>query len=97
MNGTPESSKADLKKAKTLRLIRKVWMVLVPLFAAIILWRLYNYSNGNDSLSGILSPLGMLLIGIASLLGERYKIQKSILFGLALVLVITALVLLFVN
>ena len=97
MNNPSENTEADLKKAKTLQMVRTVWMILVPLFAAIILWRLYNYANGKDNLSGILSPLGLMLIGIASILSERYKMLRTILIAVAMILVVSALVLLFVN
>lgn len=97
MNNPSDNTEADLKKAKTLRMIRTVWMILVPLFAAIILWRLYNYSNGKDNLSGILSPLGLTLIGIASIINERHKMLRTVLIAAAMILVISALVLLFVD
>ncbi|MDQ3131454.1 MAG: hypothetical protein M3Q99_11930 [Acidobacteriota bacterium] len=96
MNNISENTEVDLKKAKTARTIRIVWMILIALFGAVILWNLYNYTNGKDNLRSILSPLGMVFLGIASLLDDRSKTLKSILLGVAMILVITGLVLVIV-
>jgi len=96
MNNISENTEEDSKKAKAARTARIVWMILIPIFGLVILWDLYNYANGKDNLRGILSPLGMILLGIASLLDERSKTLKSILLGAAMILVITGLVLVIV-
>jgi len=96
MNNISENKEEDLKKAKSARTARIVWMILIPIFGAVILWTLYNYANGKDNLRSILSPLGMIFLGIASLLDDRSKTLKSILLGVAMILVITGLVLVIV-
>jgi hypothetical protein len=67
---------------------RKVWIFLVGLFAALLLMRLYNWSQGSDSIYRSSAPAAMLLLGVGYLLPSRgllYYLLSAI--GLLLLLV----------
>lgn len=71
----------------------KAWYVLIPIFALIILWRLYDWSRGEDHLSGILSPLGMIFIGLATITGTRNPPVYYLFLALGSISVIAGLIL----
>ena len=72
---------------------RKVWMFLIPLFAVIILFNLYNWwTQGKDTLPSILSPLGMIFVGLASITGSRNKPLSYVFLVLGMIAVVGGLV-----
>jgi hypothetical protein len=93
MNDTPENTEEYLDKNKTMRTI---WMIVTAVFAAIVLWRLYLWSNGQDNLRSVLSSLGMVFVGLGAMIRPRNRKLSYIFTGIALVLVITGLVLMFI-
>ncbi len=83
-------------KAKAAQTMRVIWIILIAVFAVIVLWRLYDWSNGRDSLRGILSPLGMIFVATGALIRPRNRNLSYIFTGIALVLVISGLILMLV-
>ncbi len=96
MNNTTNDLDETAKKAKVAQTMRVTWMILTPVFAALVLWQLYGWSNGRDNLRGILSPLGMFFVGLGLLAVGRNKTLSYILIGIAMILVISSLVLLII-
>lgn len=78
---------------KTMRII---WTILIVVFAALVLLRLYGWSKGQDNLRGLLSPLGMVFVGLGAIIRPRNRMLSYVFTGIALVLVITGLVLMLV-
>lgn len=95
MEQTNENDENRLKKVKMQKTARVIWMVLVPVFAAVIFWRLFGYANGKDTLTGILPPLGMIFVGLSFIVDERRKTLRSVLIALAMVLVVAGLIFVF--
>lgn len=91
MDNTPENPDETAKREKTLRMIRNVWMFLIPFFVVIILLRLYNWNQGQDSLVGILPPLGMIFVGLAQIVGKSNKTLSYALLAVAMIFVISGL------
>lgn len=87
---------AAAKKAKMMRTVRIVWSVLIPIFAVIICIRLYSWSQGKDGLREILSPTGMIFVGLANIFTKRNKTLSTIFVALGLILVVAGLATLFV-
>ncbi|HXH69349.1 MAG TPA: hypothetical protein VNI60_03280 [Pyrinomonadaceae bacterium] len=75
-----------------MRTARTMWMILIPIFAVLVLFNLYNWTRGKDGLSGILSPLGMMFVGLASITGSRNKPLSYIFLVLGMLAVIGGLV-----
>lgn len=96
MNNTSDDLDENPKNAKMLQTMRIIWMILIAVFAAVVLWRLYDWSNGQDNLRGVLSPLGMIFVGAGALIRPRNKMLSYIFTGIAMILVISGLVLLFI-
>ncbi len=84
------------KKGKLMRTLRIIWSILIAVFAAVILFRIYSWSQGQGNLHEILSPLGMIFVGLANIFSTRNKTLSSIFVGLAVILVTAGLITLFV-
>ncbi len=89
MNNEPNNV---AKKEKLLRTVRIIWSMLSAVFALIVLWRLYNWSQGKDGWHEILSPLGMVFVGLGTIIGSRNKNLSYVLLAIAVILVISGLV-----
>lgn len=96
MNETPNNSEEYLNKNKTMQTMSVVWKILIVVFAAIVAWRLYQWSIGQDNLRGILSPLGMIFVGLGAIIRPRNRNLSYIFTGVALILVFTGLALMFI-
>lgn len=96
MNNTPGNTGEDSNKNKTMKTMRIIWMILTAVFAAIILWRLYQWSNGQDNLRGILSSFGMVFVGLGAIIRPRNRTISYVFTGIALVLVFTGLALMLI-
>jgi hypothetical protein len=96
MNDTPETPQQASNNFVKNRTLHKIWMVLIPFFLLIIIWRLYNWSNGQENFVGVLPPLGMIFVGMGTLIRPRNRNLSFLFTGIAMVLVITALILMFV-
>ncbi len=70
---------------------RKVGIFLVGLFAALLLLRLYNWSQGSDSIYRSSAPAAMLLLGIGYLLPSR-GLLYYLLSAIGLLLLIVTLI-----
>lgn len=68
-----KSPEEKLKQEKASKTARTLWMVLTPIFAVLLLFNLYRWTQGKDTLSSILSQSGVMLIGLATLIGSRNK------------------------
>lgn len=95
MDNTPNSPSVDSKNAKTMRLLGNAWKILIAFFAVIILWRVYGWSQGQENLTSILPPLGMIFVGLGALVRPRNRILSLVLTGIAVLLVVSSLVLMF--
>lgn len=93
INGSPDGE----KKAKMMRTLRYIWMVLIPLFGIILLLNLYNWKYNNNSLSGIFSPLTFIFLGLASIVGKEKKALHYIFLGIAIISLLAGITLLFIN
>jgi len=73
--------------------LRFLWMFLIAIFAAVIIFRVVSWSRGEgDGLYGILSPLGMIFVGLVQIPVTGNKAVRSILLIVAMVLVLAGLV-----
>lgn len=84
------------KKEKAARTMRVIWSIIVPIFAFVVLFDLYEWSRGNGALRQIFSPLGMVFVGLAGIFGARNKTLRTVLIAIALILVISGLITLIV-
>ena len=75
----------------------KAWYFLIPLFVLIIVWRLYDWSQGRDDFFGIFSPLGMIFVGLASLAGRQNRPLHYFFLAVGLISVTVGLVSLFMR
>ncbi len=88
-----KSPEEILKQEKMLKTARTVWMFLIPLFAIVILFNLYTWrTQGKDNFLSILSPLGMIFVGLASITGSRNKLLSYVFLALGMIFVIAGLV-----
>lgn len=94
MDNTPDD--LDAQKAKTVRTMRLVWMVLIAIFALLAVWRFYDWSRGQDNLRGVMSPFGMIFLGIGAIIRPQNKQLSYVFTGIALMLVLTNLVLMLI-
>lgn len=92
-----DDSGGAAQKAKLARTMQIVWTILIAVFVVIITFRLYGWANGTDNLRGILSPLGMIFIGAGAIIRPRNPNLSYVFTGIALVLVISGLILMFVD
>lgn len=93
MDNQQTDEAAALKKENLMRTLRIVWSVLIAVFVAIILFRLYSWSQGKGDLHEILSPLGMIFVGLSNIFSSRNnKTLTGVLVAIALVLVVSGLV-----
>lgn len=76
--------------------MRLVWTILTVVFAVMVLWRLYDWSNGHENLRGFLSPIGMIFVGVGALIRPRNRNLSFVFTGIALILVFTSLVLMLI-
>jgi hypothetical protein len=97
MNNTPEDHDRNAKREKSLRTIRIIWMFLIPIFAIIVLLRLFSWNQGQGNLVGILPPLGMILVGLAQIIGKRNKTLTYALLAVAMIFVVSGLALTMMN
>lgn len=96
MDNNPIDDAAAAKKEKTMRTVRIIWLIIIPIFAVIICIRLYSWSQGKGGLHEILSPLGMIFVGLANIYGTRNKTLSTVFVALGLILVVSGLVTLFI-
>lgn len=90
------TSEAELKKAKSYRAMKIIWTILIAVFSVIIVIRLYEWSQGKDNFRGILAPIGLVFVGAGVLVRRRNPVMGNILSGIAIVIVLTALVLMLI-
>ncbi len=98
MDNEPNNIAVDetAKKEKTMRTVRILWSILAAVFAFIVLLRLYSWSQGKDGLHEILSPLGMVFVGLSTIVGSRNKNLSYVLLAIALILVVSGLATMFI-
>lgn len=96
MDNPPKNTEEYLDKNKTMRTMRIIWKILIAVFVVIVVWRFYEWSIGRDNLRGILSPLGMIFVGLGAITRPRNRNLSYVFTGIALVLVVTGLILMFV-
>lgn len=93
MSDTLNNETEPEKKARQMRTIRKIWMFLIPLFVIVVLFNLYNWSNGEGNIRSIYPPLGMIFVGLATTVGEGKQILRYAFLALGMIFVVTGLVL----
>lgn len=86
----------DEKKRRQLEWARKAWLVLIPIFALLVLFMLYNWSQGKGSLTSIFSPLALMFVGLSTIFSTKNKVLQYIFLGLGMILVVTGLIFLIV-
>jgi UDP-N-acetylmuramyl pentapeptide phosphotransferase/UDP-N-acetylglucosamine-1-phosphate transferase len=84
------------QKANSNRTVQTIWTILIVVFAVVIVLNLYNWTQGKENLRGILSPLGMIFVGAGAIIRPRNPKLSYVFTGIALVLVLTGLILMFV-
>jgi len=87
-----KSPEEKLKQETAVKAARKVWMVLIPIFVIVILFNLYGWTQGKDNLPSILSPLGMIFVGLASITGSRNRVLSYIFIVAGMIAVVAGLV-----
>ncbi len=55
MNDTPNDETNAEKKARQIEMIKKMWLVLIPIFSIILLFKLYSWSRGKDDITYFLA------------------------------------------
>ena len=89
----PNTGNETAKKEQTARrTMRIIWSILMVVFVVVILLRLHAWSQGTGGLHQILSPLGMVFLGVANLIGAGNKNLQRVLIAIALVLVVAGLI-----
>ena len=96
MNNTPDNFDVDAKKAKQIQTMRVIWIILLAVFTVIAVWHLYDWSRGRDNFRGALSPFGMIFLGIGALVRPKNRQLSYVFTGIAMILVFTGLILMFV-
>lgn len=96
MDNIPDNLDLDAKNAKAWKTMRFIWMILIAIFALLAVWRLYDWSRGQDNLRGVMSPFGMLFLGIGAIIRPQNAKLSYVFTGIALFLVFTSLILLFI-
>ena len=96
MNNEPIDTDDAAKKEKAAQTMRIIWSILTVVFTFFALSQLYEWSVGKTGLRHILSPLAMVVVGLAGVFGRRNKSLRTVLFAIALILVIAALITMFV-
>lgn len=84
------------KKRRQMEWARKFWMYLIPVFALLILFMLYNWSQGKGNLRSILSPLTLIAIGLSTIFSTRNRLLQYVFLAIGIVLAVTTLVLLII-
>jgi len=87
-----KSPEEELKREKTLKTMRTIWMILIPLFAVLALFNLYRWTQGKDGLPSFLSQSGMVLVGLAVIIGSRNKSLSYVFSVLGVIAVVAGLV-----
>ena len=72
--------------------MRTIWMILIPLFAVLALFNLYRWTQGKDGLPSFLSQSGMVLVGLAVIIGSRNKSLSYVFSVLGVIAVVAGLV-----
>jgi hypothetical protein len=96
MDNTPEILEEEAKRAKNIQTMRTIWMILIVVFAVIAVWRIYDWSLGQDNLRGVLSPFGMIFLGTGAIIRPRNARLSYVFTGIAMILVFTSLILLLI-
>jgi len=97
MDNEPIDVAADAAtKEKAARTMRVIWSILIVIFAFFALFQLYEWSVGKTGLRHILSPLAMVFLGLSGVFGARNKNLRIVLTAIALILVVSGLITMFV-
>lgn len=84
---------ADAKTLKREKMLRVFWLLMIVVFFAVIVLRVMNWLRaGGGDLYGILSPLGMIFVGLVRIRVTSNKTLQMILLAVGLVLVAVSLV-----
>ncbi|HXG86196.1 MAG TPA: hypothetical protein VNI84_19405 [Pyrinomonadaceae bacterium] len=92
MENMTGNSGVDEKTAKTARTMRVFWMVLIGIFFAVIVLRVLNWIRDGGDLYGILSPLGMIFVGLVQMRVTSNKAMQTTLLVAGMVFVLAGLV-----
>jgi cytochrome bd-type quinol oxidase subunit 2 len=96
MSDLQSDDAATAKNEKVQRTARVLWLVLMPIFALLALWRVYNWTQGKDNLYNTLPLFGMIFVGLASITRPRNKNLATVFTVIALILVVGGLIAMFV-
>ncbi len=96
MENIPNDADAAAKKEKTMRTMRMLWLIIIPIFAFIAALNLYRWSQGTGALREIFSPTGMIFVGLANIFTGRNKTLSTVFVALGVILVAAGLITLFV-
>jgi ABC-type proline/glycine betaine transport system permease subunit len=82
-------------KRRQMESVRTVWLILIPIFALLVLFMLYNWSNGDGRLTSIFSPLAFICIGLSNLFSTKNRTLQYLFLAIGVTLAFTGLILLF--
>ena len=87
-----------IKKERQAQLLRKLWLGLIIVMVFIVLFELYGWSQGKTEFRSILTPTGMIFLGLSRQLPiARNRTLRYIFLALAMIFLVVSLVTLFVN
>jgi cytochrome oxidase assembly protein ShyY1 len=96
MDNTPENLDVDAQKAKAMKTMRVVWMILIAVCTVLTLFDLYEWSHGHENLRRVMTPLALVIIGISNLIRPRNKHLSYVLTGIAIIIALTNLALMII-
>lgn len=96
MNENLDNSDELAKRAKLEKTLRAIWTVLLVVFALLIVFDFYQWTQGKGNLRSILSPFGFIFLGAAMLIRPRNAMLANVLTGIAIVIVVTGLILMII-
>lgn len=102
MENMTQNTGTDDKAAKREKGLRVFWLLMIGVFLTVIVLRVLNWvrdggTSGDGNLYGILSPLGMIFVGLVRIGVTANRTLRAILLAVGLALALAGLVMAFVG